>query len=264
MQEHLKESFAYWRARGTRASVALERARQDVASGTRRYGACKPAIVYNPRCTVAGFNNVRWVENASNGMRLVGFADMVASRRAIDHTGWFTDDDQSGDLYRGVVYQLPAARHGAKPECSWSDSDGERNRYAYGYADPNNDGAALLCFDLVADRKDAARFADQLAERRAESERDYQRAWRAGTEHAELGETIKAARRRCLALIREARAACKRLADAPMIRDTIRAAIEAARETIEECRAKRAELESEYRRGDALDAFKEGAQEGGL
>ena len=100
-------------------------------------------IEYNRAFEAHGYRNVRWVENVSRGLRLVGFADEIASkeghRRTIDHRGWFTDEDQCGEIYRGVVYQLPS--HGDEKEC-----------YVYGYADPNNDDCALLCFDLTGDK----------------------------------------------------------------------------------------------------------------
>jgi hypothetical protein len=55
-----------------------------------------------------------------------------------------------------------------------------RNRYVYGYADPNNEGAALLVFDVQTDSLEAARLADSFAEKAAEAEREYQSAWQAG------------------------------------------------------------------------------------
>ena len=90
----------------------------------------KPTISYGPAFDAHGYKWVRFVENVSRGLRLVGFADEIAkaegSWRSIQHTGWFTDDDQS-EKYRGVVYQLP--------------SRGEP-LYVYGYADTNNDDCA--------------------------------------------------------------------------------------------------------------------------
>ena len=83
-----------------------------------------------------GYRGVRWVENVSCGLRRVGFADEIMRGegypRAIDHKGWFIHDEDYGEVYRGVVYQLPA-RHGLP-------------QYVIGYDDPYNDDCALLSF----------------------------------------------------------------------------------------------------------------------
>ena len=142
-------------------------------------------IEYNPvndPKRVHGYKHVRWVDNVSCGLRRVGFADEIMRgegySRAIDHKGWFIrEDGDGGEVYRGVVYQLPA-RHGLP-------------QYVYGYDDPNNEGAALLCFGPSVDKCGAARSADRFAEIFAEYEREYDRAWQAGRRYEELDEEIK-------------------------------------------------------------------------
>ena len=150
-------------------------------------------IEYNPVCDperMHGYRNVRWVENASRGMRLVGFADKID--RCIRHNGWYTSDEMDmGNLYRGVVYQIPA-RKGIP--C-----------YVYGYADPNNEDCALLSFDLEDTKEAAARFADRFADLFAEQARDYQRAWAAGRRYEELGSEVADMRGEALAIGSEAR-----------------------------------------------------------
>jgi hypothetical protein len=167
-------------------------------------------VTYNPR---AGFGaakdwkprtgkHVRWIESTERaGLRLVGFADEIARAegypRSIDHTGWFTDPygDSDGSM-RGIVFRLPA-RDGASV-------------YVYGYADPHNDGAALLCFDNDADSPmEAARYADSFAERHAEEEREYQVKEMAKERAAELRESAKGSRSE-LRQIREQLAACRK------------------------------------------------------
>lgn len=196
-------------------------------------------IAFNPVLepkSAHGYKNVRWVENVSCGLRLVGFADEIAAdegrRRAIDHKGWFlTDDNWSGEVMRGVVYQLPA-RDGA--------------RYVYGYADPYNDDCALLCFDAEADKLDAARYADQFAERFAEQERDYQRAWQAGRDCERLADEVKELRQEALAIGAEMREARKAVTSAPTICATLRARVASLYREIQKARKERAELTDNF------------------
>ncbi len=193
----------------------------------------KPKFIeYNPASTIHGYENVRWVENVSRGLRLVGFADEIAQKegnwRAINHKGWFTDDDGDGETYRGIVYKLPR-RHGLPT-------------YVYGYADPCNADCALLCFDPTTEVMDAARSADRFAEICAEEERDYQRAWRAGRDYEELAEQIKEERTEALKLAEEMRAAKRARVEAPTICTVLRGKIFALYHSIQRARAKRIEL----------------------
>ncbi len=241
----LRDTFAWHRARGATALEAIRRARVEVASGKRRYGASSPRVAFNPPFTRLGESHLRWVENADAGLRLVGFVDEIDAgglgRRGalVDHRGWYTSDDNDLDeTLRGVVYRLPA-RHG-------------RERFAFGYADPNNDGAALLSFDPCDDLRDAILWADRLAERSAESERDYNRAWRAGRRFEDLGDAVAEARSACLALIREARAACPSIAALPAVKAAIRARVESLVDGIREARGERARLLADYGREPAF------------
>ena len=200
----------------------------------------QPTIEYNPfndPKNMHGYRNVRWIENVSCGLRRVGFADEIARAeghyRMIDHKGWFTDDDgMSGEVYRGVVYQLPA-RHGL-------------TQYVYGYDDPDNDGCALLCFDPVTDKIEAAKQADRFAEILAEQERDYQRAWSAGRRFEDLDEEVKTMRKEALAIGAEMRAAKRSVSDAPTICATLRAAVRSLYRSIQKAREERAELLNNY------------------
>lgn len=193
------------------------------------------AIVYNPVCdpkSVHQYRNVRWIENASRGLRLVGFADEILPR-SIQHKGWFTmDDGDNGEVYRGVVYQLPA-RNG-------------ETRYVYGYADPNNDDCALLSFDLVSDKAEAAKYADRFAEIFAEYERDYNRAWDAGRRHEALANEIKETRVQVLAIGAEMRAAKRANVQAPTICATLRAQVLSLYRSIQKMRKEREELFNDF------------------
>ena len=193
-------------------------------------------IGYNPAFEAHRYKNVRWVENASRGLRLVGFADEIASaegrRRTINHKGWHTDEDGgNGEYYRGVVYLLPS--RGAPA-------------YVYGYADPCNDDCALLCFDPEADKMDAARYADQFAERFAEDQRDCDRAYQAGRRCEELADEVKDARKQALAIGEEMRAAKRAKLDAPTICATLRTEIRSLYRQIQKARKERATLIDDF------------------
>lgn len=190
-------------------------------------------VEYNPPHTSHGYT-VRWVENASRGLRLVGFADEVARRehsRAIEHKGWFIDDEGTGDVYRGVVYQLPS--RGAP-------------QYVYGYADPCNGDCALLCFDVETTLLDAARAADRFAEIFAEEARDYDRASQASARCEDLAAEIKEARKRALAIGQEMRAAKRQNIIAPTICASMRREIASLYRGIQKARKEIASLVSAY------------------
>lgn len=141
----------------------------------------RPTIAYNPLSQ----GRYRFVEHASRGLRLVGFADTIVR---LNHTGWYTDSDYS-TLMRGVVYQLPSRKG-----CT---------QYLAGYADPWNDDAAFLCMDIEHDKEDAARFADRIAEIYAEKERDYQDAWRAALDAKEKAQEARDHVRAEIEMLRE-------------------------------------------------------------
>lgn len=175
-----------------------------------------PSIIYGPRFDSGSraFRHVRWVENVSRGLRLVGFADEIT--RSINHRGWFIDDEFQDEVMRGVVYRLP------------------RGGFAYGYADPHNDDCALLCFDCDAESAEqAARYADQFAKRYAEQEREYQAKWNARRIIEECRERICDARRRHTALVRAIWTGEGDDATGARLRAAERENVSEARETIE-------------------------------
>ena len=201
----------------------------------------KPTTIeFGPVNDLHGYKNVRWVENVSRGLRLVGFADEVA--RSIDHKGWFTEDDgDNGEVMRGIVYALPG-RHGLP-------------QYVYGYADPCNDDCALLCFDNPKLTKmEAAIAADRFAEICAEHARDYNRAWQAGARFNDLGDDIASLRREALALGAEMRGARKANLYTPRICAALRGEIASIYRRIQKARKERAELLDNF---GSCEGFKE-------
>ena len=84
--------------------------------------------------------------------------------RAIDHSGWYTDEHRDGAKIRGVVFRLP---HGRGFLAGWSMGEGM---------------VTSLDACLYGEETDAALAADELAESAAEAERDYQAAAEAADE----------------------------------------------------------------------------------
>jgi len=141
-------------------------------------------IIYNPPIekNTHWRDGLRWVENISDGLRIKGFADEVGERgyRRIDHRGWFLEDDgDGGEVARGIVVQLPG-RDGAP-------------RYIGGMMDPFNPDCGCLDFSEITDNEqEAASTGDAIAERYADAERDYRRAWRAGRDVEEKWDEAQA------------------------------------------------------------------------
>jgi hypothetical protein len=200
------------------ATMTYEQRKKLDAKLKRR---ARKSIAYNPRHTdqsARGYRyhtheHMRFVENADNGLRLAGYADEIEGAR-IEHRGWFTDEYCDG-VMRGVVYRLP---HG---------------RFAYGYADPNNDGCAYLCFDLDADDEaEAARYADRIAEIHAEQERAYQAKWQAAREIEDIRADIANARAEHSQLVRALRAGIGDDATGARMREHVRERVTKAKDKI--------------------------------
>lgn len=157
----------------TNFAIPLRTRLANVKAGKEWKHRSHPGL--NPR--IEGREHVRWVETPeAYGMRWVGYADEVASLR---HQGWFTDDEYQDEVFRGVVFRGVVYRMATRKGTP---------RFVYGYADPNNKGAALLCFDYCDDKIDAARWADSFAERKAEEERAYRAKEREEMEREEAEE----------------------------------------------------------------------------
>lgn len=167
------------------------------------------------------------------------------------HTGWYDNPhgesarDGSGLIW-GVVAQL-------------SGKDG-RPRFLAGWQQGGTDGGPVFAMGrgFFDDESDAAAYADGLAERVAEDEKEYQESWGAGARWADLGETIATARAEALELARERRAALRAGLQSPAACRTIRHRIATLWDSICEARRDREELARGVRRDNA-EAFAEGA-----
>lgn len=114
-----------------------------------------------------------WGHKAEVPFRFTGYVDEI--RRSIGHQGWYCDQFQDRTL-RGVVYQIPA-RNGVP-------------QYLSGYQESDNDSIVLYLDSFESEPAEAAYRADRIAERLAESEREYQEAWSAGSQ---AGEAVREA-----------------------------------------------------------------------
>jgi len=144
-------------SKGLLTQPMSRRATQYMRTKQAREKREKP-ITYNP----GGDKGMRWIENIGDGLRVYE-AHTVNTR--IRHTGWFVDDYQEG-MVCGLVVQLPARKG--------SGGDGPEMYYP-GVSDAWNDGCGVVDFtQCTADKLDCARWADSMAERYAEEEREYQ------------------------------------------------------------------------------------------
>lgn len=246
-----------------RAPIAFALARADVATKTERWPTSR-CIEYNR----ASDDGLRWIENATDGLRFVGLCDEIARSegrwRAIDNLGWYTDEFQDSVL-RGVVFQLPTRKGKAQYVAGYASSDECRIKRGDAW---NVKNARLNLSETYDDKMDAARASNGIAERAAESEREYQEAWSAGNRYSELGEEISATRKATLALLIERRAArdlpAERFAS---ICSLIRSRVGDAGRAIQRARKERDGLLSRYSSGRAWrgwnqlqEAFREGAE----
>lgn len=119
---------------------------------------------------------------------LDGFRDVGASHDIVRlrHTGWFKDADAS-ETIAGHVWQLPARDGGPV--------------YLAGYVEPDSGYCTLDAWNggicVYGDKDDAARAADSLAERDAETEREHNERWhearRVDESRDEKRDTLRAA-----------------------------------------------------------------------
>lgn len=228
MEKHLEDAFRYHRQRGVAATAALALARADVAAGKARYpssGRGAPGAWQQDGTGRRGERLYFVEDDDGRPFRVVGAVNpecrrgwLHRPRKADDFTGWYTDP--YGESFRdgtglcwGVVALLPG-RDGA-------------TRLVAGYQFGGTSGGPTLDLGTVftaergsGDRwntdaadldaaSDAARAADAMAQRAAEEEQNYQRAWQAGSRWAALAEEAAAIRSEILADLGERRQAAK-------------------------------------------------------
>lgn len=158
---------------------------------------------------------LRWIENASKGLRVVGYADKIASLR---HQGWLTDPLGDGEVARGAVLRLTRAAGDA--------------RFLAAIEDPCNPDCYIVSMERFDSDCDAAREADRMAEAYAEAERDYQTRDTAACMIESDREEIRHARAAHATLVREIRSMHGFTSDVPAICKALRAQLRQHRDTV--------------------------------
>lgn len=235
------------------AGKALAEARERVTNGGRRYyGKLGTAGLGAPMD-----DGGQWAERPSAlGLRFVGFADEIGSRydrRPVDHRGWFIDLHES-EVARPCVYLLPsrdgrtryvpAYREGSEISGTWRDMSGEESAVVYLRDVELGDAGGADGTSLEQAAIDAARYADSRAERHAESCKEFAEAWQAGQAYDSAMDEARSARAAFLEL-RKAMKADSR-APAAIICTALSDKLGQLVETWRECKAKAAELASEW------------------
>lgn len=184
-------------------------------------------ISYNPEWTPEhSSERYRWVENVSDGLRVVGTADDIVR---LDHDGYFTDNFQD-ETTEGIVYQLPA-RNG-------------KEQYVPANTDPCNPDCAVVDFHSVTDdKKEAARWADSMAENYAEREREYQAKEDAESRLEEIEQEIKDEYKDFRDIVRELRANCDRVTGISVVHQLAREKWQGTKKLIHKLRAERKRIE---------------------
>lgn len=220
MKPELKNAYRYWRNNERRnAESALAFARADIAANHTRYPR---TMSRGPALGAAMDNGAQWGNPDAIGLRFVGWQDEILRRDGYGrgtHTGWYTRHDEYDEVLRGCVYQLPARDGCARYVPAYREGiESKRN----GWEDTSGEHMAALDFSNVitaprddTDRynttgpsaREACRAADSLAENAAEKSREYDEAWHAGSQYADLRAELKETRKECRALVRELKAA---------------------------------------------------------
>lgn len=250
-------TFRRYRARGYGATEAKTLALRWIAQG-RDYWGLPDRAAYIGKANESG---ERWIDNPeSAGLRFVGFADEIAGLR---HTGWHTVPHGDGELMRGAVYQLPARKGRARYVPAYRiGNESRRNGRAIGWQDMAGPHGAFLAlgdiregerlessYDDDSAKRDAAFTADSMAEHAAERAREYDDAWQAGQQFADLMESAQQARSQARELIGDIRRArgdsgfCERF---PSIGAALRSAIRDSLESWQAERKEACELWDEY------------------
>lgn len=198
------------------------------------------SISYGPEWTPDGTRErLRWVENASTGLRIVGAVDEITSesiyRPLVNHQGWYLSpfgNDCMG-VARGYVLQLPARDR--EPQ------------YVPAISDPWNDDCYICDFHSVTEDLHSAIYAaDSMAENYAEREREDQTIESAKLRAEELRDEASTLRAQHRALVTEMRAArASEIHSLPTICQRLHDDLRALRANVRKALKRAAQLDAE-------------------
>ena len=218
LSDNARAAYAHFRGYGQKAHLAWVRARRlDAEEKPKRYYN-STKIAWRGQAARGGVTSddgLFWCEDPEGalGLRFCGLAHEIAELR---HTGHYCDIHQDETMC-GVVYRLPA-RNG-------------KAGYMLGHADPfnrdkNGRGPARLEETVYWAEDDdhcngtlnrCAKWADGIAERVAESDREYSAAYEAGCSARMYLDQAADARREYLALKKAKRENASQWQSAPSV-----------------------------------------------
>lgn len=201
---------------------------------TRKRASYK-AITFNPEFEFHR-EHLRWVENASKGLRVVGKCHEIARNEGYGSwrdypTGWYVDMYQQ-ETVSGVVIALPG--HDRHPVYVPAVED------AY-----NNDSYVVNFRDVTDDLRDATSWANSLAEHWAEQAREDDMKYRAETRIEDAKSEIETVKAETRSIVRELKGHCEQLTGLKETKRIVRKHIKAARNRIRTLRREIERLTSE-------------------
>lgn len=192
-------------------------------------------IMFNPEWEPEGRrgNRYRWVENASDGLRVVGEVHEIAKREGwhgLKECGWYVDNHQS-ETTVAMVFQLPAR-------------DG-RPVYVPGNSDPYNSDCAVIDFNSTTEElRDSCQWAQGMAESYAEDAREGEAKSAAESRIEDIATEIADLRAQFKALAVETRATANAIG--PEVCKLIKREARAMRREVGKLVRERGELQADY------------------
>lgn len=215
------------------------------------FGSWQTEGKFRPRerafyCDAFPFRHVGRTDECARAAGLRGRSDLV------DCQGYYTDDYGDNGTLEGHVLLLP------------------QGKFIPATRHTEQDGVTLYPLDIHEDAISAARSALGIADREAERERDYQRAWRAGVDAAQHQDNANRIRREIRQIIGDLRTSRRAIRpdidggteeDNALLRvcDVVRGKVRSLLSDLYREREKRDELKSDYGTEPAfIETFAEG------
>lgn len=191
------------------------------ANAKRRYGL---GSAWGPIWSDDAGRTWRFLERVEGSGLMVAVENATEKANRDRVTGYYVDTDQSDSQHGAVL----ATR----------DPESPKARFFAAITDPHNGGAYRVRWAVESDLDAAVHSADHYAEQNAEKARNHNAAWQAGSYWADLGETVAAARKQALEILRDRRTASGSETLCAVIREKVRNLVD----EIQDAREKRDRL----------------------